>query len=235
MKIKLLRGAVEIFDKIGQVLTADLTKDFKLAKKQDTISQESVFIDQLKKRQSVHVLGAKKVFSPAYIAELVQESVKSCPVPYPQTSKVALLLGKSHQQFWTMVKEMQKRNAPHQIFEAIDAKISQLQAGIGTVLFYEDQTVITQLKKNIPMCAGKFDAWSEQASGMAQFAVWSALTDIGLGASLHHYDTSTQHAAEHLTIEKNWKMRAQLVFGSIEKLNTAVDQQEDHEKFRIYL
>ena len=226
---------MEIFNKIGQVLTADLTKDFKLVKKQSVISDESAFIEQLKKRQSVDVLGAKTAFSQAYIAELVQESVKSCPVHYSQTSKVALLLGKSHQQFWTMVKDVQKKNVPNQIFEAIDAKISQLQAGIGTVLFYEDQTVITQLKKNIPMCADNFDAWSEQASGMAQFAVWSALTDIGLGASLHHYDTSIQHAAEELIIEKNWKMRAQLVFGSIEALNTVIEQQEDHEKFRIYL
>ncbi|MGE8541030.1 hypothetical protein [Acinetobacter sp. ANC 3813] len=226
---------MEIFNKIGQVLTADLTKDFKLTKKQNAISKESIFINQLKKRQSAYVLGSKIAFSQAYIAELVQESVKSCPVHYSQTSKVALLLGESHHQFWTMVKEVQKRNVPNMIFEAIDAKISQMEAGVGTVLFYEDQTVITQLKKNIPMHAENFDTWSEQASGMAQFAVWSALTDIGLGASLHHYDSSIQYAEEHLDIAQNWKIRAQLVFGSIEEFNAEVDQQEDHEKFRIYL
>ena len=38
-----------LLDKIGHVLTSDITKDFKLKKKNVSVIEESTFIDQLKK------------------------------------------------------------------------------------------------------------------------------------------------------------------------------------------
>ena len=42
-----------LLDKIGHVLTADITKDFKLKKKNDKSEIEVSFVNQLKKRRSV--------------------------------------------------------------------------------------------------------------------------------------------------------------------------------------
>lgn len=47
-----------LLNKIGHVLTADLTKDFKFSKKSKTVQgDELTFIDQLKKRRSIYALG----------------------------------------------------------------------------------------------------------------------------------------------------------------------------------
>ena len=53
---------------------------------------------------------------------------------------------------------------------------------------------------------------------MAQFAVWTALADSDIGASLQHYNPIIdEEIAKSFDIDENWKLRAQLVFGSIEQ------------------
>jgi predicted oxidoreductase (fatty acid repression mutant protein) len=226
---------VELLNKIGHVLTADLTKDFKFKRKQDD-STEITFVDQLKKRRSIYKLGKKVHFSQAYIAELIQESVRSCPSAFnAQSTRIVVLFGESHQQFWDIAKEAQKRNVPNAIFESVEMKIDQCAHAFGTVLFYEDQEVIQQLQKKMPFNAADFPVWSEQTSGMAQFAVWTSLADSGMGASLQHYNPLIDSSiADHYSIAPHWLMRAQLVFGSIEEKAAEKEEQDDYDKFRVY-
>ncbi len=56
------------------------------------------------------------------------------------------------------------------------------------MLFYEDQAVVAGMQEQFALYADNFPVWSEQAGGMAQFAVWLALTEAGVGASLQHYN-----------------------------------------------
>jgi predicted oxidoreductase (fatty acid repression mutant protein) len=114
-------------------------------------------------------------------------------------------------------------------------KIDQCAHAFGTVLFYEDQEVIQQLQKKMPFNAADFPVWSEQTSGMAQFAVWTSLADSGMGASLQHYNPLIDSAiADYYSIAPHWLMRAQLVFGSIEEKAAEKEEQEDYDKFRVY-
>ena len=225
-----------LLNKIGHVLTADLTKDFKFKKKQADAPFEITFVDQLKKRRSIYELGKKVHYSQAYIAELIQESVRSCPSAYnSQSTRIVVLFGESHQHFWDIVKGIQKRNVPSAVFEGVEMKVDQCAHAFGTVLFYEDQDIIHKLQKQVPFSAADFPVWSEQTSGMAQFAVWTSLADSGLGASLQHYNPAVDTAvADYFGIEKSWLMRAQLVFGSIEAPMQEKEEPEDQDRFRIY-
>lgn len=225
-----------LLNKIGHVLTADLTKDFKFKKKSVETSFEVTFVDQLKKRRSIYHLGKKVHYSQAYMAELIQESVRSCPSAYnSQSTRIVVLFGASHQHFWNIVKVVQKRNMPSAIFEGVEMKIDQCADAFGTVLFYEDQNVIQQLQKKIPFKAADFPVWAEQTSGMAQFAVWTSLADSGLGASLQHYNPTIDTAvAEYFGISSHWLMRAQLVFGSIEGQAEEKEELDDSDGFQIY-
>ena len=55
------------------------------------------------------------------------------------------------------------------------------------------------------------------SSDLAQFAAWTALSEAGIGASLQHYNPIVDdEVAETFEIPADWKLRAQLVFGSIE-------------------
>lgn len=225
-----------LLDKIGQVLTSDITKDFKFSKKNKLNDDlELTFIDQLKKRRSIYALGKRVHYSQAYLCEIIQEAVRSCPSAYDsQSTRIAVLFADSHHQFWEIVKQVQRQHVPEHIYEGVELKLNQCAEAYGTILFYEDQSVIQQLQKKMPLNSEDFSAWSEQTSGMAQFAVWATLADSGLGASLQHYNPLIdEKVAEHFDIDKNWLLRAQLCFGSIEQTVEEKLQQPDQYRFKI--
>ena len=69
---------------------------------------------------------------------------------------------------------------------------------------------------------------------MAQYAVWTALADSGIGACLQHYNPSIDSAvADYFKIDASWLLRAQLVFGSIEQDAELKHDPQDGERFRI--
>ncbi len=224
-----------LLEKIGHVLTADITKELKFKKRAAEEVNKLTFIDQLKKRRSIYVLGKKVPFSQAYLAELIQEAVRSCPSALnSQSSRIVVLFGDSHERFWEIVKEVQRKLVAVHVFAGTGMKIDQCMAGYGTVLFYEDQNIIQKMQKKIPFNADDFPVWSEQTSGMAQYAVWTALADSGIGACLQHYNPSIDTAvAKHFHIQESWLLRAQLVFGSIEQEADIKQEAQTAERFRI--
>ena len=53
---------------------------------------------------------------------------------------------------------------------------------------------------------------------MAQLTVWTALTELGLCATLQHYNPLIDNAvAEAWNLPVSWTLRAQMPFGSIEQ------------------
>lgn len=49
-------------------------------------------------------------------------------------------------------------------------KIDSFVAGVGTVLFYEDQAVVKSLQEQFELYADNFPVWSEHLGAIAQFA-----------------------------------------------------------------
>lgn len=89
---------MELLNKIGQVLTSDLTKDFKFSRKNKLNDDlELTFVDQLKKRRSIDQLGKRVHSSQAYLSEIIQEAVRSCPSAYDsQTTRIVVLFADFH-------------------------------------------------------------------------------------------------------------------------------------------
>ncbi len=224
-----------LLNKIGQVLTTDLTKDLKF-KKTDTMQDKQSFAQQLQRRRSIYSLGKKVAIQLDEIESLIQEAVRSCPAPLNTHSfRIVILFNKSHQQFWHIVKEKQRQLVPSQVFAGIAMKIEQCAAAFGTVLFYEDSSVIQRLQKQIPLHAEYFPIWAEQSSGMAQYAVWTALANSGLGAHLQHYNPVVdQIVTQHFELPASWQLKAQLVFGSIEEEPKEKTDLNIHTCFKVF-
>ena len=73
------------------------------------------------------------------------------------------------------------------------------------------------LRHRLPLYADYFADWAEQGIGGAQLAVWVALAQEGIGASLQHYNPLIDELiASEFDLPSNWKLRAQMPFGSIE-------------------
>lgn len=176
------------------------------------------FLDHIKQRRTIYAVGKNVALTPEQIESVIKEAVNHSPSAFnSQTSRIVTLFGESHLQFWNVVRETLRKIVPEAAFEGTNAKINSFAAGYGTVLFYEDQDVVKALQEQFALYADNFPVWSEHSSAIAQFAVWTALSEQNIGASLQHYNPIVDaEITEIFDIPANWKLRAQLVFGSIE-------------------
>ena len=93
--------------------------------------------------------------------------------------------------------------------------MDSFKAGYGTVLFFEDEAIVKSLQEQFALYADNFPIWSNQASGMHQLVVWTALEAEGLGASLQHYNPLIDdEVKKEWNIPENWKLIAQMPFGN---------------------
>ncbi len=176
------------------------------------------FLDHIKQRRTIYAVGKNVPLTPEQIESVIKEAVNHSPSAFnSQTSRIVTLFGESHLQLWNIVRETLRKIVPEAAFEGTNTKINSFAAGYGTVLFYEDQDVVKALQEQFALYADNFPVWSEHSSAIAQFAVWTALSEQNIGASLQHYNPIVDaEIAEIFDIPANWKLRAQLVFGSIE-------------------
>ena len=176
------------------------------------------FLGHIKQRRTIYAVGKNVALTPEQIESVIKEAVNHSPSAFnSQTSRIVTLFGESHLQFWNIVRETLRKIVPEAAFEGTNTKINSFAAGYGTVLFYEDQDVVKSLQEQFALYADNFPVWSEHSSAIAQFAVWTALSEQNIGASLQHYNPIVDaEIAEIFDIPANWKLRAQLVFGSIE-------------------
>lgn len=70
--------------------------------------------------------------------------------------------------------------------------------------------MVKGLQEQFPLYANNFPVWSEHSTAIAQFAVWTALAEANVGASLQHYNPVVDEAAaKEWSIPASWVLRAQ--------------------------
>ncbi|HEI9869447.1 TPA: nitroreductase family protein [Proteus mirabilis] len=196
----------------------------------------NAFTELMKKRRTIYHLGNQLPISEDRVATIIKEAVKESPSAFnSQTSRVVVLFGEQHQKLWNIVKDTLKKLVPADAFSATEAKINSFAAGAGSILYFEDTDIVKGLQEQFPLYAENFPIWSEQASGMAQLSVWTALATENVGASLQHYNPIIDDEV-HATwdIPRHWKLRAQMVFGSIEQEASEKNYIEDDARFKIF-
>ena len=194
------------------------------------------FLDQIKQRRSIYALGNNVTLAQNEIENIIKEAVRQSPSSFnSQTSRAVILFDHSHVKFWTIVLETLQKIVPEAAFAGTKTKIDSFIAGKGTVLFYEDQPTVKQLQEQFPLYADNFPVWSQHSTGIAQFAVWTALAEQGVGASLQHYNPIVDdQVADVFQVSKDWKLRAQLVFGSIEAPAAEKAYIDDSVRFKTF-
>ncbi|EXS23056.1 nitroreductase family protein [Acinetobacter pittii] len=216
---------------------ATVSKDVVIqATQENHLSNETNFLELIKKRRSIYSIGKNLKHTPSEIEELIQEAVKHSPSAFnSQSSRVVILFNQSHENFWNIVLDVLKTIVPAEALAGTEQKIQSFAAGAGTVLFFEDQDVIKGLQEQFELYADNFPVWSEHSTAIAQFTVWSVLAEQGLGASLQHYNPIIDEKVNStFNIPTQWKLRAQLVFGSIEGQAGEKAFIEDESRFKTF-
>lgn len=188
------------------------------------------------KRRTQYAIGKNLPLPEAQVEALIREAIRQAPSSFnSQSSRAVILFGAAHEKLWSITRETLRKIVPADAFAATDAKMSAFAAGAGSVLFFEDQDVLKGLQEKFPLYADNFPVFSEHSAGMAQFAVWTALADAGIGASLQHYGPLIDaEVASTWGIPASWRMRAQMPFGSNEKPFTEKSFIDDGVRFKTF-
>ncbi|KAI0154715.1 nitroreductase [Xylariaceae sp. FL1272] len=172
--------------------------------------------EAIKGRSSLHLLSDESPISDERIQEIVREGILHAPTPFNcQSGRAVVLVKDEHKKFWDLAHTAAKAAVPPQVFDkAFDPRVRMFRAAYGTILFYESQDAIDKTSQKAPMVKEKMPQWSEHASGMLQYAVWTMLCSEGLGVSLQHYSPFVDApAAKEFDIPADWSLKAQMVFG----------------------
>jgi predicted oxidoreductase (fatty acid repression mutant protein) len=175
------------------------------------------FYKAVEKRRTFYGIGKEKVVSEDKIIEIVENSVKFAPTAFnSQSSRVVVLLNEHHDKLWDITKEALRKIVPVGSFSQTEARINGFKKGYGTVLFFEDQNVVKYLEEQFSLYKDNFQVWSQQASGMLQYIVWTSLEVEGLGVSLQHYNPLIdEEVRKEWNVAESWKLIAQMPFGNI--------------------
>ena len=193
-------------------------------------------LNSFTKRRTQYSLGKQLPISQADAGALIQEAIRQAPSAFnSQSSRAVILFGAQSVKFWELVKDALRPMVPAESFGTTEKKLDSFAAGAGTVLFYEDQDVVKGLQQQFAAYADNFPIWSEHSTGIAQFAVWTALAEAGIGASLQHYNPVVDDAAQkEWDIPASWKLRAQMPFGSNEAPIGDKPFMDDAQRFRVF-
>lgn len=178
---------------------------------------EKQFLDAVRDRRSIYALGKEKVITRQRIQEIVEYAVMHVPSPFnSQSARVVLLNEKESSKFWNITRATLKKIVPEKDFVTTRQKMDSFDAGLGTVLFFEDQAIVDGLVTQFPSYKDKFSVWSLQSSGMLQFTIWTAFEAEGLGASLQHYNPLIDaEVKEEWSLPESWTLLAEMPFGSV--------------------
>lgn len=175
--------------------------------------------DSLSRRRSIYALGHTRIVTDFCLEDTLKDCLKNCPTPFnSQSARLVLLLNKNHLDFWNLVLQKVTAAAPIGKKDSVAQKINSFAEAYGTVLFFEDLSVLEQLQKDFPLYQKNMHDWTYEANGMLQYMIWQALAENEIGASLQHYNELIEDDVKKmLSLPDNWKILAQMPFGSIEK------------------
>ena len=168
-------------------------------------------------RRSVYALGNELPVEPQAIVNMAERVLLHTPSAFnSQSSRLVVLFGAEHQQLWDIAEEKLRAAVGDGDFSGSKQKLDGFRAAAGTVLFYEDKNVTESLQEQFALYADRFPVWAQQTSAMHQYAMWTELRTLNVGANLQHYNPLVdEDAAKAFAIPDSWELVAQMPFGNI--------------------
>lgn len=173
-------------------------------------------LQAMKERRSHYGIGKQLPVSKDQIQEAVEQAVTYVPSSFnSQSARAVVLFGTEHEKLWDITLEALRKIVPQESFAQTEEKIHSFKAGAGTVLYFESVLVVEGLQKQFPLYKDNFPIWAQQSNGMLQYAVWTLLDELNVGAFLQHYNPLIdEEVAKTWNLSKDWKLVAQMPFGN---------------------
>ncbi|PWZ02173.1 hypothetical protein BCV70DRAFT_198455 [Testicularia cyperi] len=162
------------------------------------------------------------ILTSAQVKEVVSEAVKISPSSFDsRSSRVVVLDGAEHDVYWTKIvpeslsAAVKSQGGDDAAVEKATSRLPMFAAAQGTVLVFESNAVVQGMQKNVPAYSHMFPVWSQHASGMLQYNLWTALTNSGYGVNIQHYGNLTEATLKQkYSLPDDWQLHAELVYGA---------------------
>lgn len=166
--------------------------------------------EALKKRRSYYNIEKKLPVEQEEVIRLVEECTELVPDAFNmKSSRVVVVTGEKQQELWDKIDGLFGGKVPPE-------KIGGFRAGAGTILYFYDGSVVKGLQDRFPAYAHNFPVWANHASAMLQISIWTGLREMGIGASLQHYNPVIDKLVqEFCQVPENYVLVAQMPFGGI--------------------
>lgn len=192
--------------------------------------------DTLTARRSIYALNDQLPLAEKAVIDIIERAIVASPSAFNmQSAQAIILLGDEHRVLWnTIVTGALKQVVPAEKFAPTQQKMDAFEAAYGTVLYFEDEQIVSEMKEQFSTYADAFDAFAAHGQGIAQVNVWNALAEAHIGANLQHYNPLIDDAVrERWDVPASWKLVAQLVFGGIAEPAGPQERKPAHERIRI--
>lgn len=178
-------------------------------------------IESLQARRSYYSIKKELPVSIEAVIKMVEEVTELVPDAFNmKSSRVVVVHGEKQDTLWD---EIEKAFGGKVAKEKIDS----FRSGAGTILYFYDRTVIETMQEQFSSYADNFPVWANQASGMLQLSIWSGLRELGIGASLQHYNPVIDDSVKALLgLPKEYVLVAQMPFGGIVSEPDKKDKEE---------
>ncbi|MCI2129029.1 MAG: nitroreductase family protein [Sphaerochaeta sp.] len=188
-------------------------------------------------RRSIYAIGKDISVSQKEIQGVIEHALTYVPSAFNgQSPRIVLLFGEAHDRLWgDIVMETLRKIVPAEHFSQTEEKINAFKAGYGTALFFEDTAVTQNLMDQFALYKDNFPVWAQQANGMLQYTIWIGLADIGLGASLQHYNPLIDDQVKRTwKVPGSWKLLAQMPFGQPHETAEPKDKLPMSERLEVF-
>ena len=168
-------------------------------------------------RRTIYALGNELPVTPQDIINIAERVLLHTPSAFnSQSSRLVVLFGTQHQQLWDIAEAQLRQQVGDGDFTGSKQRMDSFRAAAGTVLFFEDKEVVKSLQDKFSLYADSFPLWAHQTSAMHQYALWTELSTLNVGASVQHYNPLIdEDVATAFNISDNWELIAQMPFGNI--------------------
>ena len=175
------------------------------------------YIEALNQRRSEYSLSPELPVSQDDVVKLIRDIISVTPTSYNgQSPRAFVLFGDDHKALWKIVEDSLIAKIGPERYQKSKGKIDGFANAAGRILYYEDDSVTKKLQEDNPSYRDNFPVWAEQANGMLQFAVWSGLRTLGIGANLQHYNPLIDdRVRETFGIPEGYRLIAQMPFGKV--------------------
>lgn len=181
----------------------------------------SALTELVKNRRSQYAIGNDTDLTNEEIVERITKIVRDVPsASNSQTTRLAFVFGEENEKLWSHILDVQKDVMQGEMWDMMSGVMEGAKNGVGTIIFFEDLDAVEKM----PTSPSRTEVYKQNNNANVQYAVWLALTEMGLGGSLQHMNVGYEQGfdrsvKELLGLPERWEMQAQMPFGSIEGEN----------------